>query len=1294
MKKWSMRGTAATLAAVVALAGAFPGGNAGMAYAEARADGKEGISAEADASGDFTIENGILTEYNGAGGDVVIPEGVTVIGESAFDGCSSLTSITIPEGVTSIGDYAFAECSGLTSITIPEGVTVIGEGAFYDCSSLVSIKVDEKNRVYDSREDCNAVIETASNKLIMGCKNTIIPKSVASIGSGAFDLCSGLTSITIPEGVTSIGDYAFGECRDLTEITISEGVTSIGESAFYGCSGLTEIILPEGLTSIRDSAFSGCSGLTEITLPGRVTSIGENAFSFCSGLTEIILPEGLTSIGNRAFSFCSGLTGVTLPEGLTSIGYWAFLGCSGLTGITLPEGLTSIGYWAFSGCSGLVSITVEENNPIYDSREGCNAVIETASNKLIAGCKNTVVPGSVTSIGESAFEGCSGLTGITLPDGVTSIEGSAFSGCSGLTGIALPDGVTSIGNFAFEYCSGLAEIAISEGVTSIGDRAFRGCSGLVSITVEENNPVYDSRRGCNAVIETASNKLIAGCKNTVILGSVTSIGNSAFSGCSGLTKITIPGSVTSIGVDAFSGCSNLVFYVEDESQGWWYAAFNDLPYQVVPDKSEFIIEDEVLTEYTGAMANVAIPEEVTSIGDYAFAWYNSIKEITIPEGVTSIGDYAFYGCSGIKEITIPEGVTSIGEGAFERCDDLMLYVEAGSYGEEYAKKNGYRYQNKNDFVIENGVLTKYIGTAANVEIPKSVTGIGSFAFSGCSELTAITIPESVVNIESDTFAGCSSLGSITVEENNPVYDSREDCNAVVSKTSNTLIVGCKNTIIPESVTSIGGLAFSGCSGLTEITIPENVTLIGPYAFEMCSSLESITIPAQVTIMGVGVFSGCSSLGSITVEENNPVYDSREDCNAVVEKATNTLVAGCKNTVIPESVTDIGGYAFKDCGELTEITIPEGVKSIRYGAFWGCSGLTEVTIPESVTDISVESFPNCKNLVSIMVEENNPVYDSRNNCNAVIETATNKLIVGCKNTVIPENVASIDNGAFHGCSGLMKIRIPRSVARIGDDVFSECSDDLMFYVEEGSYGEAYAVRNGYHYRAFFVVDTSQNPVLSKEAMDGLLEKNAREDIIIRTDGGVSFTFEQGAMKKMEGVGDYDFSTVITGEYDSETLPSGIAEEYFILKSACRYSGKLPGTASVQIPVGIEHAGETLCYVPLNEDGTCGIEQDAVVDKQGYITIAQGYCTSYIVKTRNKLGDLDGDGKITATDALIVLQYDVGYYEGEFAEFVEKYADCDGMEGITAGDAQRILMFDVGIITEFTADSALTILQQVL
>ena len=207
----------------------------------------------------------------------------------------------------------------------------------------------------------------------------------------------------------------------------------------------------------------------------NVTSIGKEAFEWCAGLTEITIPNSVTSIGILAFYPCTGLTEITIPNSVTSIGNEAFYNCTGLTEVTIPSSVTSIGYSVFGGCTSLTSIVVDKDNQAYDSRDNCNAIIETATNTLITGCKNSFIPNSVTSIGYEAFSGCTGLTEISIPNSVTSIGNYAFYGCTGLTEIAIPSSVTEIGSYIFNHCTGLTEVTIPNSVTSIGSSAFGSC---------------------------------------------------------------------------------------------------------------------------------------------------------------------------------------------------------------------------------------------------------------------------------------------------------------------------------------------------------------------------------------------------------------------------------------------------------------------------------------------------------------------------------------------------------------------------------------------------------------------------------------------------------------------------------------------------------------------------------------------------------------------------------------------------------------------------------------------------
>ena len=697
------------------------------------------VCAGAETYGDFqysALDDGTveITGYNGSAEKVDIPaeidgKSVTSIGNRAFNGCTSLTSITIPNSVTEIGDGAFSSCTSLTSIKIPDSVMQIGDYVFVGCTNLIEIEVETDNKFYSS--DKGVLFNKNKTEIICypaGIKDTIylIPSSVTSIGKRAFQNCSNLINIKIPDRVSYIGSIAFADCTSLTSITIPNSVTSLGNSAFRGCASLTSITIPDSVTSISGGAFGNCTSLTSITIPDSVTSIGGNAFSNTALLKNqttsekyvgkwvidcdddaksVTIKNGTVGIADFAFYDCPSLTSVTIPNSVTSMGEQAFGECVSLLGITIPNGMTSIDENTFYNCTSLTSVTI----PNRVTSIGNHAFKECASLASIT------IPGSITEIGYEAFMGCTSLKSVTIPASVLSIDSEAFGYIDRDEKIddfkidyvkyteghryAVRNGFTEEVYFATSelddgslritgYIDNLSSVSLiipseinGKQVTGIGGQAFEGCTGLENITIPD---------------------------------SVTEIGLEAFSGCTSLTNITIPDSVTEIGSSAFSGCSSLTA-IDVEVGNNNYTSVNGVLFNKgktelicypagKTDKSYNIPNSVTSIGYSAfidctSITSITIPDSVTSIDSSAFGGCSSLKSITIPNSVTSIGYYAFYGCTSLTSVTIPKSVTGIDDWAFgyyydndyKKINNFKIYCYSGTAGEQYAKGNGFDY---------------------------------------------------------------------------------------------------------------------------------------------------------------------------------------------------------------------------------------------------------------------------------------------------------------------------------------------------------------------------------------------------------------------------------------------------------------------------------------------------------------------------------------------------------------------------------------------------------------------------
>ncbi|MDE7136491.1 MAG: leucine-rich repeat domain-containing protein, partial [Muribaculaceae bacterium] len=410
-------------------------------------------------------------------GDITIPSTVKING--------------ITYTVTSIVDGAFRGCSALTSVKVPKTISYIGLSAFSKCGGLESIYVDKNNKNYT---DIDGVLYNKNMTELIQCpggmKSVTIPTSVISINDEAFYGCESLISVSIPNSVSYIGMSAFYGCGAMTSVDIPTSVTSIGNEAFLFCSSLTSVKIPNSVTSIGNEAFGFCSSLTSVKIPDSVTSIGNEAFGFCSSLTSVKIPDSVTSISEDAFFECSALTSVKIPNSVISIGEKAFSNCTALTSVNIPSSVSAISYDAFYGCGSLKSIYVDKRNKYYSDVDG--VLYNKGATELIqcpGGLKSVIIPKSVISIGDQAFQGCRNLVSVTIPNSVKTIGYGAFRGCHALNSATIPNSVTSIGKIAFESCVSLTSVNIPSSITEIGYGAFGKCRSLISVYYGAENPI-------------------------------------------------------------------------------------------------------------------------------------------------------------------------------------------------------------------------------------------------------------------------------------------------------------------------------------------------------------------------------------------------------------------------------------------------------------------------------------------------------------------------------------------------------------------------------------------------------------------------------------------------------------------------------------------------------------------------------------------------------------------------------------------------------------------------------------
>jgi len=778
----------------------------------------------------FTITAGVVSLGTNCSGSLVLPEGVTNVGVSAFEN-AGITSISFPASIFIIEANAFKNASSLTSITFPTGLGDIGAGAFQGASSLQNVYFEGTEAPSSANDAFGSLPNEATAHILANAtgfgpsggnwKGFIVSRAYVAgmMSDGTFNCNTGVRqntpsspnitvegatvtsgydctgSVTVPSGVTSIGGYSFNY-GVLSSIDLPSSLRTIGFAAFRNADDLVTVNMRSGVTSIGGEAFQNADSLVEITIPATVTSMGESVFANTDVLETVTFAGGITSVPNETFMNAQVLETVTLPNSVTSIGVEAFAGTAALQSVNMPSSLTFIGDNAFED-SSLPSINI---------------------------------PGSVTSIGASAFRSTNLLTSVTLNSGLVTIGNYAFAN-SGLTAVEIPNSVTSLGRGAFSGAMSLASVTLSSGLTEIPYDAFNGATSLDSIDVPS---------GVTSIADYAFDGATS-LRSISLPNTLTSIGEIAFGGTDSLTTIVIPSSVTQIGVGAFSGASGL--------------------------------------------RSITIPNGITNIQQATFAGNTSLTSVTLPSSLTSIAAIAFEGAPLASIYFLGNAPSTVDNTAFNSVPNTAkVLTQSGATGfggiwngftvasatanGSYACATGAPANAGQRFLVANREIVNALSCSGSVVIPPGITSIAEGAFQ-IAAVSEIIVPASLATFSSDSLNNPSLL-SIMVAPNNATFSS---VNGVLFNAARTALLrypaakAGTSYSIPSSVSGIGALAFSGAGSLSSFTFAGNAPTVGGDAFAGVASQAQAIVGANATGFGAAGSSWNGLIVSIAVSQN-------------------------------------------------------------------------------------------------------------------------------------------------------------------------------------------------------------------------------------------------------------------------------------------------------------------------------------------------------------------------------------------------------------------------------------------
>ena len=914
---------------------------------------------------------------------------VTAIADKAFYNCRDLMgNLVIPNSVTEIGEYAFDHCIGFTgTLTLPNTIGIIKRNSFSYCNFTGSLVIPASvtNIQSNALEHCSGFTG-----------DLVIPNSVKSITIRAFYGCSGFTSLTIGSAVQIIREEAFRDCTGLTSIEVKRSTPpTLQGNPFRDCSMDIPVTVPCGTVSAYQAAngwssfnyiqeVAGCLAVTVASSNdnwGTVTGGGSYAPGATATLTatpncgyrfvrwkntndETVSTDAECTFTVTQDTTITAVFSNRMPIATGGQTLWYTLDCDHHTATVIPEKEVSLQIIACPYTTAPTGDIVIPASVEYDNQALDVTAIGDGAFGLCTGITSVVIPESVTSIGRAAFGGCSAMTSVTIPEGVASIGMGAFATCTALTSLTLPATLSSIGMMAFSGCTGLTEIHSLRSQPVAGTNLFYS-SMLGNNNIDPATPVYvpcgtvDAYNAANGWKYFTHIQEEPTCTHTVSVD----VNDPSMGTVSGDGTYTVGATAT---LTATPNCGYR--FVQ------WTS--NSTPVSTDNPVSFIVTKDTALTAEFEALSSTTGIEQVCSTGQ------TLVYNLNCPEGTATLTGYTGT-CTG--DLVIPDHITV---GGVDYPVDTIAY---GAFSSDWNPE----------------------ATLSSVVIPNSVTYIGVAFFN--MPLTSVHIGSGVSNIENGAFDFCEHITSIVVDLANTTYDSRDNCNALIKTSTNEIIRGCNTTTLPSTVTSIGDNAFSHCS-VNFSTIPENIMFIRRGAFLNCTfssstlylecggdimeeafhyanGFSSVVISENVLGIDGSAFAGCDDLASITVAQGNPNYDSRNNCNAVIHTTDDILILGCKNTVIPEEVTEIGYSAFRQHHTLTSIVIPNNVTTIHAEAFYYDGGLQSITFGSGLSEIEGYSFVNCEALESItLLSETPPTlndnvfhtgnpseYDFRPNC---------------------------------------------------------------------------------------------------------------------------------------------------------------------------------------------------------------------------------------------------------------------------------------------------------------------------